>query len=318
MLDFRLLRHLWYFLAVAEEKHFGKAARRLGISQPPLTQQIQILERALGVILFERSHKGALLTREGSAIFSSVQSLLDHARQVERAVRDASRGASTTLVIGSIGTGLFEILPPVVRAAKREFPGLSLSIVEMHSSNSLAALQTREIDLALARVDAGQAPARIVPILVEPLVVALPREHRLAAKASIRLAELAKEDFALFPRRVSASYFDTIVTACRAAGFSPHISHEASSIVAQMAFVGCGVAVSLMPPSAMRFGVEEEVAFRPLKERISVVTVAAAWNPERCHPLVESIVEIAVKVGRLGGRVPGRSRHRGRQLLGAA
>lgn len=297
MLDFRLVRHLSYFVAVAEEKHFGKAARRLGISQPPLTQQIQVLERTLGVTLFERSRKGALLTREGTAILNSVQSLLEHAQRVERAVRDASRGTSTTLVIGSIGTGLFEILPPVMKEAKRQFPGLSLSIVEMHSSDSHAALETGEIDLAFARVDPDQVSARTVPILVERLVVALPREHRLADKASIRLAELANEEFSLFPRRVSASFFDTIVTACRSAGFSPRIGYEASSVVAQMAFVSCGVAVALVPPSAMRFGGEETI-FRPLKERISVATVAAVWNPQRCHPLVESIVEIAQKVGR--------------------
>src|SRR5512139_748278 len=139
MLDFRLVRHLWYFVAVAEEKHFGKAARRLGISQPPLSQQIQVLERALGVTLFDRSRKGAFLTREGSAIFNSAQSLLDHAQQVERAVRDAGRGASTTLVIGSIGTGLFDILPTVVRQARGRFPDLSVSIVEMHSADALPA-----------------------------------------------------------------------------------------------------------------------------------------------------------------------------------
>ena len=134
MLDFRLIRHLWYFVAVAEEKHFGKAARRLGISQPPLSQQIQILERALGVTLFERSRKGALLTREGMAIFRfRAIAARSCPAASSSAVRDAGRGASTTLVIGSIGTGLFEILPTVVRQAQRRFPDLSLSIVEMHS-----------------------------------------------------------------------------------------------------------------------------------------------------------------------------------------
>lgn len=297
MLDFRLLRHLWYFVAVAEEKHFGKAARRLGISQPPLSQQIQILEQALGVVLFERSRKGAVLTREGAAILNSVQGLLEHAQRLEHAVRDASRGSMSALAIGSIGTGLFEILPAVVKEAKRAFPELSLSIVEMHSSDALAALQTREIDLAFARVDPGQTSARITPILTEPLVVALPREHRLARRVSLRLSELAKEEFVLFPRQVSPPYYDTIVAACRAAGFSPHIGHEASSVVAQMAFVSCGVDISLVPPSAMRFG-GDEIVFRPLKERIDVTTVAAMWTPERCHPLVEGIVRIAIQVGR--------------------
>lgn len=297
MIDFRLLRHLWYFVAVAEERHFGKAARRLGISQPPLSQQIRILEQSLGVTLFERSRKGVFLTREGAAILNSAQGLLEHAQRLEHAVRDAGAGCMSALTIGSIGTGLFEILPTVMKRAKRQFPELSLSIVEMHSSNALAALQTREIDLAFARLDSGPASARITPVLVEQMVVALPNEHPLARKTSIRLAELAHEDFVLFPRRVSASYFDTIVTACREAGFSPHVGHEASSIVAQMALVGCGVAVSLVPPSAQRFGADE-IVFRPLKERISIATVAAVWNPEHCHPLVESIVKMAVEVGR--------------------
>lgn len=297
MIDFRLVRHLWYFVTVAEERHFGKAARRLGISQPPLTQQIQTLERVLGMTLFERSRKGVFLTREGSAIFDSVRSLLEHAERVERAVRDASRGASSTLVIGSIGTGLFEILPRLIRQTKAQFPELSLSAVELHSSEAVPALMSGEIDLALARLETANPPLKVLPILSERLVAALPADHRLAGRRRIRLSELANEDFVLFPRLVSAPYFDQIVAACRDAGFSPHIAHEASSVVAQMAFVACGIAVSLVPPSAMRFG-GKEVVFRPVAENVTVLTAAAVWNPERRHPQVENIIALAVAAAR--------------------
>jgi DNA-binding transcriptional LysR family regulator len=297
MLDFRLVRHLWYFVTVAEERHFGKAARRLGISQPPLTQQIQTLERVLGMTLLERSRKGVFLTREGSAIFNSVRSLLEHAGRVERAVRDASRGASSTLVVGSIGTGLFEILPRLIRLTRAQFPDVSVSVMELHSNDAVPALMSGEIDLALARLETAGAPLKVRPILSERLVAALPAEHRLASRRRVRLADLANEDFVLFPRLVSPSYFDQIVAVCREAGFSPHVAHEASSVVAQMAFVGCGIAVSLVPPSAMRFG-GKEVTFRPVVENVTVLTAAAVWNPERCHPRVEDIIELAATVGR--------------------
>ena len=138
MIDFRLLRHLWYFTAVAEEGHFGHAAKRLGLSQPPLSQQIQGLERTLGVKLFERSREGTRLTREGAQILEPVRSFLDHAYRLETTVMDVRHGRGPGIAFGAINPAMFDIMPHVLGTARRQFPTLSLSLVEMDSADTLS------------------------------------------------------------------------------------------------------------------------------------------------------------------------------------
>lgn len=296
MIDFRLLRHFWYFLAVAEEGHFGKAAKRLGISQPPLSQQIQALEKALGLTLFDRSRQGARLTKEGAEILAPVQRFMEHARRLQLAVLDARQGRNDSLTIGCINAALFDVVPRLVRIAKQHHPQVSLSLLEMDSASSLAAVQNGEIDIALARFDQHVGGLEVRPILTDHLVVVLPADHRLTKRDRIMLTELADEGLVLFPRRVSPSYFDQIINACRDVGFSPHILHEVASVVSQIAFVGCGAAVGLVPSRSMRFG-GGDVVFRPLVESIDVVTIAAAWDPARRKDVIPSLVEIAAGIG---------------------
>jgi DNA-binding transcriptional LysR family regulator len=296
MIDFRLLRHFSYFLAVAEERHFGNAAKRLGMSQPPLSQQIQNLERLLGVRLFERAHQGVRLTREGSEILAPVQRFMEHAHRLELAVIDAREGRSEGVTIGTINSALFDILPGLIRTTKKHFPQLSISLQEMKSAAALAAVQQGEIDIALARFDEHVSNLEIRPLVTDHLVVVLPVDHRLTKLDRIHLAALADEGLALFPRRSSPSYFDQIAGACREAGFSPRVLYEVGSVVSQIAFVGCGLAVGLVPSRSMRFG-GGDVVFRPLVESINVVTIAAAWDPTRRKDVIPSIVDIAINIG---------------------
>src|SRR4051812_35390771 len=220
MINFRLLRHFWYFMAVAEERHFGRAAKRLGVSQPPLSQQIQVLERTLGVKLFERSREGARLTREGSQILEPVRSFLDHAYRLETTVMDVRQGRGAGIAFGAINSALFDVMPHVLGTARRQYPALSLTLAEMDSAQALAAVRNGEIDLAFARFDHQISPLAIRPITTDHLVVALPIDHRLTHQAKVALNELADESLVLFPRRISPHYFDIIVAACRDAGFS--------------------------------------------------------------------------------------------------
>ena len=295
MINFRLLRHFWYFMAVAEERHFGRAAKRLGVSQPPLSQQIQVLERTLGVKLFERSREGARLTREGSQILEPVRSFLDHARRLETTVMDVRQGRGAGIAFGAINSALFDVMPHVLGTARRQYPTLSLTLAEMDSAQALAAVRNGEIDLAFARFDHQISPLAIRPITTDHLVVALPIDHRLTNQAKVALSELADESLVLFPRRISPHYFDIIVAACRDAGFSPRVMHEIGSVVSQIGFVGCGFGVGLVPSRSMRFG-SSAVAFRPLVETIDVVTIAAVWDPSLNNEFVPRMVEIALQV----------------------
>src|SRR6185369_4064383 len=153
MINFRLVRHLWLFLTVAEEKHFGRAAKRLGMSQPPLTEQIQVLEQSLKVKLFERSRRGAQLTPVGAAILPAVQKFADQLERLELAVREAAAGHSGLLTIGAITSAMLEVLPPIVDKLKSDYPQLTISIKEIDSVEAIPALQAGDIDLAFARLE---------------------------------------------------------------------------------------------------------------------------------------------------------------------
>lgn len=163
MIDFRLIRHLWRFLAVAEEQHFGRAAKRLGMSQPPLTEQIQVLEHALKVKLFERSRRGAQLTPVGAAMLPAMRKFADQLDRLEFAVREAARGRSGVLTIGAITSAMMDVLPPVIGRLKASHPQLTVSVKEIDSVEAIPALEAGDIDLAFARLEgnSGQRSGRL-------------------------------------------------------------------------------------------------------------------------------------------------------------
>jgi DNA-binding transcriptional LysR family regulator len=288
MINFRLIRHLWLFLAVAEEEHFGRAAKRLGMSQPPLTDQIQILEQALKVKLFERSRRGTKLTSVGAAILPAVKKFAEQLERLELAVREAATGQRSMLTVGAITSAMVEVLPPLIEKMKATHPDVTISMREIDSVEAVPLLQSGDIDLAFARLEGELGTGlKSIPLREDRLAVALPREHPLASKSRIRLASLAEEDFVMFYRRVSPGYFDSLVTACRNAGFSPRIVHEVGSVASQLAFVGCGQGVALIP-SAMKKMAGETAVVRPLTEKLGVVTTAVAWNSARNNLSVEA------------------------------
>lgn len=290
MLNFRLIRHLWLFLIVAEEKNFRKAAQRLGMSQPPLTEQIQILEQSLKVKLFERSRRGAQLTPAGAAILPAVQQLAQHLTRLEFAVREAASGQSGVLTIGAITSAMLDVLPGVIAQLRIDFPQLTVSVKEIDSVDAIPALIMGDIDLAFARLegDLGET-IEALPLTQERLAIALPREHRLAAKSRISLSSLAGEDFVMFSRRVSPVYFDSLIASCQACGFSPRILHEVSSVTSQIAFVGCGQGIALVP-MALKKQAPENVVVRPLRDKLNVVTTAVAWNKARTHAMANEVI----------------------------
>jgi DNA-binding transcriptional LysR family regulator len=290
MINFRLIRHLWLFLAVAEEQHFGRAAKRLGMSQPPLTDQIQTLEQALKVKLFERSRRGTKLTPAGAAILPAVKKFAEQLERLELAVREAATGQRRMLTVGAISSAMVEVLPPLIEKMKTTHPDMTICMREIDSVEAVPLLLSGDIDLAFARLEGDLGSGiKSMPLREDRLVVALPREHPQSARSRIRLASLAEEDFVMFYRRVSPSYFDSLVTACNSAGFSPRIVHEVGSVASQVAFVGCGQGVALIP-SAMKRTAPETVVVRPLAEKLSVVTTAVAWNTARNNPSVEAAV----------------------------
>jgi DNA-binding transcriptional LysR family regulator len=290
MINFRLIRHLWLFLAVAEEQNFGRAAKRLGMSQPPLSEQIQVLEQALKVKLFDRSRRGAKLTPVGAAILPAVRKFAEQLERLELAVEEAVAGQSGMLTIGAISTAMFDVLPGLIEQLKSDYPHLTVSVREIDSVEAVPALEAGDIDLAFARLDGDLgASIKSLPLTEDRLVVALPIDHPLASRKRISLSSLSNESLVMFSRKVSPVYFDNLIATCRASGFSPRVLHEVRSVASQIAFVSYGQGIALVPASLKKLA-PDNVVLRPLSKPLNVVTTAVAWNTDRANPLVEELV----------------------------
>ncbi|RVT91566.1 LysR family transcriptional regulator [Rhodovarius crocodyli] len=279
--EFRILRRLAHFLAVAEERHFGRAAARMGLSQPPVTAQIQALEQELGVKLLERTRKGAHPTREGEALLPMLRRLAEDARRVEDLARELRTGRHAPMAMACVTSALFGHLPPLARALRNARPEASLSVTEMDTTDALEALRRGEVDFALVRLEREHAPFAVLPLGADDLLVALPEGHALLKRPGpVPLAALAEEPLVALPRRISPAYFDRQVEACRAAGFEPRAMREVGSAMAQLAFVASGLGVALV--SAGIAGLRPPgVVFRRLIGGPTSVGVALAWNRER-------------------------------------
>jgi len=288
------MRHLWLFLAVAEEQNFGRAAKRLGMSQPPLTEQIQVLEQALKAQLFVRSRRGAQLTPVGQAIVPAVRKFVQQMEQLELAVREATAGQTGMLTIGAIASAMLEVLPEYLAQLRLQHPKLTVSVREIDSADAVPALLAGDVDLAFARLE-GELGAQVQTLAIaqDRLVVAMPAQHRLARRRRIALTDLADEAFVMFSRRVSPVYFDRITALCQAHGFSPRILHEVRSVATQVASVGCGQGIALVPASLQRIA-PDSVVFKPLSEVVEVVTTAAAWCTRSANPALPSAVSALV------------------------
>ncbi|KAF1005387.1 MAG: HTH-type transcriptional regulator BenM [Pseudomonas fluorescens] len=290
MINFRLIRHLWLFLAVAEEQNFGRAAKRLGMSQPPLSEQIQVLEQSLKVKLFERSRRGARLTPVGLAILPAVRKFAEQLERLELAVDEAVAGQAQMLTIGAISTAMVDVLPALIEQLKKDHAGLTVSVREIDSVDAVPALEAGDIDLAFARLEGDLgASVRSMPLTEDRLMVAMHGDHPLAQRTRISLASLANEPLVMFSRKVSPVYFDNLIATCHASGFSPRVLHEVRSVASQIAFVSCGQGMALVPASMKKLA-PPNVVFRALTQKLSVVTTAVAWNAARNNPVVESLL----------------------------
>ncbi|VTX83000.1 LysR family transcriptional regulator [Acinetobacter ursingii] len=291
MINFRLIRHLWLFLTVAEEQHFGRAAKKLGMSQPPLTEQIKVLEHSLNLQLFERSRRGTKLTPAGRAILPAVKKLADQLENLEIAVREAAQGQIGTITIGAISASIIEVLPKFIEHAKLHFPNLTIHVKEIDTVEAIPALENGDIDLAFARLE-GDLGNHIAsrPLIREHLAVALPEKHPLAAHQEVSLSQLSQEQFIMFARKISPLSYDILTGMCRKQGFFPKVIHEVRSVASQIAFVGCGQGIALVPQSITRFSYPN-VVILPLAEHLEFITTAMAWRSDRDNHLLESLLE---------------------------
>jgi DNA-binding transcriptional LysR family regulator len=256
------LRHLRYFVAVAEECHFGRAAARLRIAQPPLSRQIQALEAELGLTLFERTRRQVELTPAGTTLLAHARGIFEAVDLAVHEAQRASRGESGRIVVAYPSTFAYSGLPELVRAFRTKFPTVELALRELAPQLQLDAIRDHAVDVGFVRAPVDEPGLTTELVRSEPLVVALPSGHPLAARKSIALGLLAKEPFVLFPRVRGPGYFDQLIQMCRDAGFTPRIVQEAPQLDI-VSLVAAGLGVALLPESIRKIR-RSGIVLRPL------------------------------------------------------
>lgn len=290
------LRHIRYFLAVAEEGNFTRAAQRLGLGQPPLSQQIKDLEVEVGAALFHRRPYGAELTEAGQAFRDAVRPLPERATQAVEAARRAALGESGVLTLGFTGTAvLHPLVPACIRAFRQRYPGVDLRLEEANSVALIAGLQAQRLDVAILRPsDSDPDTLQVQGLADEPLVAALPAAHTAAAQRSaLDLQQLRGDAFILTPRAVGISLHDAVLQACRRAGFEARLGQPAPQIASILSLVSAELGVSLVPTSMRQLAIRG-VVYRRLQAPVPRVRLAVAHLAQDPRPLARNFAAVAL------------------------
>jgi DNA-binding transcriptional LysR family regulator len=246
------LRKLRYFVALAEELHFGRAARRLAMSQPPLSLAIRQLEEELGAALFTRTSRQVQLTAAGALLLREARALLRRAEDTRALVRAVAEGQRGRLRLGITGSMLFRGLPDLLRGFEAATPEIEVLLQEMNSMEQIEALRQDQLDLGFIHgrgVPAGLGGFRFHS---EPFVACVPVTHAHARPRMLKLTRLRDEDFVLFAQAASPDYYQAVITTCLASGFMPRIRHEVRHWLTVVSCVASGLGVALVPRSVAR------------------------------------------------------------------
>lgn len=283
------LRHLRYFLTLADELHFGRAAARLHIQQPPLSRQIQLLEEELGFPLFERSRRRVELTPAGKALYSRAQQVFDALDVAIHDARSAAQGDTGRIVIGFPSSLAYSGLTELLRAFRTRFPAVELSLRELSPGEQIDALNAGGLDVGFVR-SKPEEPGLVAELVRrEPLMVALPDDHPLAKRRTLALSALRHEPFVMFPRVRGPAFFDQLMGLCAAAGFTPRIAQEAPQLdITSM--VAAGFGVSIMPASMRHFH-RPGLVFRPITGAPQT-ELLIVWRHQNLSPALHKFVDL--------------------------
>lgn len=299
------LRQLRYFVAVAEERHFGRAAQRLSMTQPPLSQQIRALEASLGAPLFVRTNRSVELTAVGRQLLPEVRRILADADALPAFAQGLAHGEVGTLSLGFVSTADYGILPPLLREFGERYPRVRLQLLEATSDVQVEALMDGRIDAGLF---IPPVPARYanelsyLPIVREPLMLALPAGRGMAVDddnvadarpgAPVSLADFADEPLVIFPRRVAPAFYDIIMGCYAALGLTPRVGQEAIQMQTIVSLVSAGMGVALVPQSLCHLR-RTGVTYRALRETSTLIETGLLWRTAEVTPVLEGFLETA-------------------------
>ncbi|MFJ4372377.1 LysR substrate-binding domain-containing protein [Pseudomonas japonica] len=291
------LRHLRYFIAVAEELHFGRAAQALGISQPPLSQQIQALEQELGARLFERTNRRVELSEAGRLFLEEARQVLAQVDKAADVARRAQLGELGEMKIGFTSSAPFNSsIPKAIYSFRQRFPAVHLNLKEMSSRDVAEALLDERIEVGLMRPLPLPDSLVATELLREPLVAVLNADHPLAQGSAngLHLAALANEPFVFFPRSYGSGLHAQLLSLARQAGFTPHFAQEAAEVMTIIGLVSAGLGVSVLPASFQRMRIDG-VLYRTLLDPDADTAVWLVQRREQGSAMADAFVELLTR-----------------------
>ena len=293
------LRHMRYFIAVAEELHFGRAAEKLYMAQPPLSQQIRSLEQQIGVELLSRTKRRVRLTEAGVVFLAQARKTIAQADLAIRAAQLTAEGKSGHLEVGFVSSATYhDAIPNILRAFRERYPNVALALHELTSVEQVQALRDGQIHIGFVRPPIGDEELTLESVLHEPFIAALPLGHPLAGVDEVPLAALASDPFVLLPRHLNLSLYDQILTLCHEAGFSPKVAQEAVQLQTISSLVAAGIGVALLPASIQNLR-REGVVYKSIEGLTAQIEIAAAYRlsdaPATLSSFLGVVREIAAK-----------------------
>ncbi|MES2939391.1 MAG: LysR substrate-binding domain-containing protein [Pseudomonadota bacterium] len=287
------LRHLRYFIAVAEERSFLKAAERLHISQPPLSTQIKDLETELGVTLLERSSKGILLTVAGQVFYGEARAVLARVEHARISMQRASRGEEGLLSIGFISVVDYSFMPEALKRFRNKYPAVQVQLHELTTDAQVKELAAERVDVGIGIAPVDQDLLEFHHLVSEQLVLAAPTGHPVlgCGKTRVNVQELAGEPFVMIPRAMAPGYYDVFSNFCRGRGFTPHIAQRAKQMQTVISLVAGGFGIALVPESLMNLQ-RTGVSYARLREKSPTIDIGLMHRRSDRNPVIQSYLAV--------------------------
>ena len=285
-MEFRQLR---YFVTVAQELHFGRAAERLDITQPALSKQIRVLETNIGIKLFFRTKRSVKLTPAGEVFLTEAQQLLQQAEQAIAKAKRTAKGEVGKLTIGFTATATYTVLPELIGRFRSNHPQVEVEMLELCTEAQVTALNRGEIDLGFLHPPIDTRGLELYPLLSEEFVVVLPKQHRLILLKSLSLKDLAQESFILHPRSEGPFLYDEFFKLCRQNGFQPQIVKEVNSHQTRICLVAAGMGITFIP-AGLQTSISSDLVCKPIGNLPLKLEFAAAWRSIVVMPALQQLL----------------------------
>ncbi len=294
------LRHFHYFLAVADELHYRKAAEKLFISQPGLSRQIKQMETILETQLFLRTKKKVTLTPAGAYLKGELEFILNHLELSKKQLKRINEGDSGEIRIGFLGSAMQNVVPELLLKLKEKHNGIKTSLEELNNLAQVDAIQKDKLDIGFVRLARVPHDLEIRPVFEDTFSIVLPKDHVLHKENFKSVNQLATEDFILFSQDYSPYYYATVMSICEEAGFTPRVSHK--SVHAQTIFklVENHLGIAIIP-TALQYGFQMDVKFIPLKNIKQKATLAVIWKKDNRNPALNHCIQLVLDNHRRDG-----------------